>query len=100
VHVAAQSGARILAHAPQGPAAVFYTRALDGGLGETRRIVFVWKARPGQFARMINDYEKAEGRVTHMWFAENGCVRPYRLREVPGGSDETQAPACPTWRVG
>lgn len=71
-----------------------------GGLGESRELALVWKTQPGYFAVMINHYEKAEGHVSHMWFAENACMRPYWLREIEGGSDEARmAPTLPEGRT-
>jgi hypothetical protein len=61
-----------------------------GGLGVARELTLLWATRPGWFNVMFEYYEKAEGVVSRGWFAENTCLRPYWLRDVPGGDREAR----------
>lgn len=64
-----------------------------GGLGIARELMFLWTTRPGWFTLMFEYYEKADGLVSRGWFTENACLRPYWLREVPGGDREAAVEA-------
>jgi hypothetical protein len=73
------------------PAHVHARDARFGGLGLARELVFLWATRPGWFNVMFETYEKAEGFVSRGWFSENACLRPYWLRDVPGGGHDEAA---------
>lgn len=69
------------------------TRAsLHGGIGELRELILIWHTRPDYFNVTFEYVEKQPGLISHSWFAENKCMRPHWMRDIPGGSGEAGAP--------
>jgi hypothetical protein len=61
-----------------------------GGLGESRELTFLWHTRPDYLNVSFEYFEKAEGQVTHAWFAHNDCLRPHWMHDIETGSGEAR----------